>query len=55
MSCTTTELSSKLDKIKLLLFENGCPADVLLSCINQKLANFAAEEAFSPEKCPVYL
>ena len=28
---------------------------VLLSCINQKLANFAAEKAFGPEKFPVYL
>ena len=44
-----------LDKIKQLLIENGYPADVLLSCINQKLANFAAEKTFGPEKCPVYL
>ena len=35
--------------------ENGYPTDVLLSCINQKLANFAAEKSFGPEKCPVYL
>ena len=33
-----------LDKIKQVLIENGYPADVLLSCINQKLANFAAEK-----------
>ena len=33
----------------------GYPADVLLSCTNQNLANFAAKKAFGPEKCPVYL
>ena len=38
-----------------LLAEIGYPTDVLLSCINQKLANFAAEKTFGPEKCPVYL
>ena len=31
------------------------PADDLLSCINQKLANFAAEKTFDPEKSTVYL
>ena len=35
--------------------ENGYPADVLLSCINQQLANFAVEKPFGPKKCPVYL
>ena len=49
MICSKTKLGSELDKIKQLLIENGYPADVLLSCINQKLANFG------PEKCPVYL
>ena len=48
-------LLSSEPKIKLLLIENGYPTDVLLSCINQKLANFAAEKAFGPEKCPAYL
>ena len=48
-------ICSELDKIKQLLIENRYPADVLLSCINQKLANFAAEKKFGPEKCPVYL
>ena len=48
-------MGSELDKIKELLIENGYIADVLLSCINQKLANFAAEKTFGPEKCPVYL
>ena len=55
MICSKTKLGSELDKIKQLLIENGYPADVLLSCINQKLANFAAEKTFGPEKCPVYL
>ena len=55
MICSKTKLGSELDKIKQLLIENGYPADVLLSCINQKLANFAAENTFGPEKCPVYL
>ena len=55
MICSKTELGSELDKIKQLLIENGYPADVLLSCINQKLANFAAEKKFGSEKCPVYL
>ena len=40
------KLGPELDKIKQLLIENGYPADVLPSCINQKLANFAAEKTF---------
>ena len=55
MICSKTKLGSELDKIKKLLIENGYPADVLRSCINKKLANFAAEKTFGPEKCPVYL
>ena len=55
MICSKTKLGSELDKIKQMLIENGYPADVLLSCINQKLANVAAEKTFGPEKCPVYL
>ena len=55
MICSKTTLGSELDKMKQLLIENGYPTDVLLSCINQKLANFSAEKAFGPEKCPVYL
>ena len=55
MMCSKTKLGSELDKIKQMLFENGYLADVLLSCISQKLANFAAENTFGPEKCPVYL
>ena len=38
MICSKTKLGSELDKIKQLLIENGYPTDVLLSCINQKLA-----------------
>ena len=55
MIFSKTKLGSELDKIKQLPIENGYPADVLFSCINQKLANFAAEKTFGPEKCPVYL
>ena len=33
-----------------LLIENRYPADVLLSCINEKLANFAAGKMFGSEK-----
>ena len=44
MICSKTKLGSELDKIKQLLIENGYPADALLSCINQKLANLAAEK-----------
>ena len=51
MLCSKTKLGSELDKIKQLLIENGYPTDVLLSCSNQKLANFAAEKTFGPEKC----
>ena len=40
---------SELDKIKQLLIKNEYRADVLLSCINQKLANFAAEKIRSRE------
>ena len=53
--CSKTKLGSELDKIKQLLIENGYPPNVLFSCINQKLANFAAEKTFGLEKCPVYL
>ena len=55
MICSKTKLCSELDKIKLLLIENGYPADVLFSFNNQKLASFAAEKTFGPERCPVYL
>ena len=55
MICSKTKLGPELDKIKQLLIENGYPVDVLLSCINQKLANFAAEKPSGPEKCPVCL
>ena len=52
MICSKAKLGSKLDKIKQLLNETGYPADVLLSCINQKLANFAAEiKMFHRKKC----
>ena len=44
MICFRTKLGSELDKIKQLLIENGYSADVLLSCINKKVANFAAEK-----------
>ena len=43
MICSKTTLGSKLDKITQVLIENGYPEYVLLSCISQKLANFAAE------------
>ena len=52
MLCSKTKLGLALDEIKQLLIENGYPADVLLSCINQKLANFAAEKLFDPDKWP---
>ena len=55
MICSKTKLGSELYKLKELLIENEYPADVPLSCINQKLANFAAEKTFCPKKCPVYL
>ena len=55
MIYSKTKLGSELNKIKQLLIKNGYPTDVLLSCINQKLASFAAERTFGPEKCPVYL
>ena len=55
MIYSKTKLGPELDKTKQLLIENGYPADVLFSCINQKLANFAAEKPICPEKCPVHL
>ena len=50
-----TKLGPELNKIEQLLIENGHSADVLLSCINQQIAKFAAEKPIGPEKCPVYL
>ena len=55
LTCSKTKLGGELDKIQKLLIENGYPAVVLLSCINQKLANVAAEKPVGPEKCLVYL
>ena len=55
MICSKTKLGSELDKIQELLIENRYPTDFPLSCITPKLANFAAEKTFGPEKCPVYL
>ena len=42
-------------ELMFLHIRGGCSRTVLLFCINQKLANFAAEKTFGPEKCPVYL
>ena len=53
--CSKTKLGLELDKIKGVLIDNGYPTDVLLSCISQKLAKFAAEKTFGPEQYPVYL
>ena len=55
MICSKTKLGSERDRTKQLLIEGGYPDDVLLSCITQKLANFAAEKPCDLEKCPVYL
>ena len=55
MTCSKTKLVPERDKIEQLLIDNGYPAGVLLSCINQILANFAAEKPIGPEKYPVYL
>ena len=52
MICSNIKLGLVLDIIRQLLIENGYPEDVLLSCIRQKLANFA-EKPFGPEKCRV--
>ena len=41
--CSNTKLGSEREKIELII-ENGYQADVLLFCINQKLANFAAKK-----------
>ena len=49
------KLGSELDRVEQLLIENGYPDDVVISCIKQKLANFAAERPCSAEKCPVCL
>ena len=55
MTCSKTKLGSEFDRVKQLLIENGYLDDVLISCIKQNLANFAAETPCGPEKCPVYL
>ena len=55
MICSKNKLGPELDKIKQMLIETGYPADVLLLCINQKVANLAAEQPFGRGKCPVYL
>ena len=39
MICSKTKLDSELDTITQLLFDNGCPEDVLVSCIKDKLDN----------------
>ena len=55
MIFSKTKLGPEFNKIKQLLIENRYPADVLQSCINQTVVNFAAEKPIGPEKCPVYL
>ena len=55
MICSKNKLGSELERVGQLLIENGYPGDVLVSCIKQKLANFAAKKPCGPEKCPVYL
>ena len=55
MICSKTKLNSEFDRVKQMLIENGYPGDVLLSCIQQKLTNFAAEKPCGPEKSTVYL
>ena len=50
-----TTVGSELDKIKQLLSKDGHPANFLLSCIHQKLANFPVEKTIGPMKCPLYL
>ena len=55
MICSKTKLGSELDRVNQLVIENGYLYDVLISCIKQKLANFAAEKPCGPEMCPVYL
>ena len=55
MICSKTKLGPGLNEVEQLLIENVYPADALLSCINQKLATFAAEKSFGPEKYPVFL
>ena len=50
----TIVLSSLVPSWIVTFVENGYPDDVLLSCINKKFANFAAEKSIGQEKCPVY-
>jgi len=52
MTCSKTKLGPELDKIKQLLIKNGYPANFLLSCINQKLANCAAEKPIWSREVP---
>ena len=54
MICSKTKLGPELEKIKQQLIENVYPADVLLSCFNQKLANFAVEKTIG-QRSPVNL
>ena len=55
MICSKTKLGSELDRVKQLPIGKLYTDDVLLSCIMQKLANFAAEKPCAPGKCPAYL
>ena len=54
MICSKIKSGPEQDNIKQLLIENGYPDYVLLSFINKKLVNFAAEKTFGQNK-PVYL
>ena len=55
MICSKTKLDSELDTIEHLPIDNGYPEDVLVSCIEETLANISSEKQFGPEKYPVYL
>ena len=55
MICSKSKLGSGLDRVKQLLIEIGYPDDVLISCVQQKLANITGEKPCGPWKCPVYI
>ena len=55
MICSPCELKNELNKIRVLLEENGYPTAVINSVIKKKLSNASTSPVYGPKKCDVYI
>ena len=54
MICSSTKLTSELDKIKEIFLSNGYPEHVVSHVIRSKVDNFSRTKVFGPPRCPIY-